>query len=292
MNFRSMRALQQSINGFLISRWTKRGIFWSRGILYLIWVELWGDGFPQQGMVTKVSAVTAATSADQSMPSVAMNASGEFAIVWRRVVPGGADIYAQRYQPDRHPMAGVLRLNSETAGVETMPDVSIDADGHFMAVWSNTSSRFSDYIFVRWFDPSGNLLTDETQIRYQGDIVGRNLAVDGTPDGEFVVVWADPNPGGIHTGVLSKYFTVKPPEILSVEIGADRKSLVVGFSQEMATYGVGNALDPANWGLKLPDGRYLIQVNPQLSGLYRMPRRNNLDGESPRTITREMGRMT
>ena len=75
----------------------------------------------------------------QSVPSVAMAASGEFIITWESLVQDGSGwgIYAQRYAADGGSIGGEFRVNSTTASTQWYSSVALNDSGQAIIVWSS-----------------------------------------------------------------------------------------------------------------------------------------------------------
>src|SRR5262245_33868384 len=80
------------------------------------------------------------TSYFQSSPSVAVDASGNFVVVWASGGGFGSDtsgfsIEAQRYDSAGVPLGGQFQVNTYTTNYQTHPRVAADAAGNFVVVW-------------------------------------------------------------------------------------------------------------------------------------------------------------
>ncbi len=226
--------------------------------------EIFARWFSAAGVGTTTFRVNTNISGAQDSPSVAMNRNGEFAIVWKGETKKVADVYGKRYDRLRRPIGDEFRLNTETLGSQSLPDVAIDENGNLIVVWTDTGGASGDGISARWFDQSGNLLADEFRVVTSANVGGRSATVNTTPAGEFVVSWSTPK--GTGSEIRTQRFTLRPPIAQSAKIGSGGNSLVISFSQKMATTGVGSISEPANWALQLADGRYLAQKDADISG--------------------------
>jgi hypothetical protein len=201
--------------------------------------------------------VNTTTAGAQDSPRVAMNRSGEFAVTWRGDGIDGSDVFAQRFDRMQRPISGEFVVSTSRTGQQAVPDLSLDRDGNIAFVWSDSST--SDGFNLRWFDKWGNLLADESRIDDTAHALNRPARVSSSPDGEIFVAYSI-EAGPSSEPIYVQHYTLKPPTVLSARIGTDNKSFIVAYSQEMATSGVGDVLSPANWALRLPDGRYLAQA--------------------------------
>jgi hypothetical protein len=198
---------------------------------------------------------------------IAMNRSGEFAIAWSSENGGDLDVYAQRYDRERRPMGGEVVINAPLGRNQSLLDVALDADGNMLMLWADSESMDDKRYSARWFDKWGNLLGETIRV---SDIPDTFNGVDATvgmaAEGEFLVFWAAPNANGPSV-ISAQRYTLLPPTVLEVSPAPTGSSIVVGFSQQMASSGAGSALSPANWALRLPDGRYLVQDDPSIPGM-------------------------
>jgi hypothetical protein len=77
------------------------------------------------------------TDYEQMNPAVAMDADGDFVVVWQTndFEGTGLEIRGQRYDPAGAPVGGEFQVNTTTLYDQTRPDVTMDADGDFVVVW-------------------------------------------------------------------------------------------------------------------------------------------------------------
>lgn len=165
---------------------------------------------------------------------------------------------------NRNTLGREFRVNGGTDGSQITPDVGIDREGNLVFLWSEVNTSTGNGYTARWYDKWGSLLADDFQIARFPSSNPNRPTLSLTPAGEFTVAWLDQSTTG--NRLLAQRYTVRPPTVLEVSRSALENSIVISFSQEMAVTGPGNALEPANWAIKLPDGRYLVQATPGLTG--------------------------
>ena len=139
--------------------------------------------------------VNSVTLGSQSDPSIAMDASGDFVIVWNSFGQDGDDfgIYAQRYKAGGSVAGGEFRVNTDTIGPQQAPSIAMDAGGNFVITWESaiqTKINGGDFdIFARRYNANG---------RPEGAEFPVNTATDGTQsapsialdaEGDFVITW-------------------------------------------------------------------------------------------------------
>ncbi len=161
-----------------------------------IFGQLYGaDGVPVGGEFQ----VNTTASSDQLTPSVAKNFDGSFVVVWDSFGDGGSEqgILGQRFTADGNPMGDEFSVNSATVANRFFPDVTIQNDGSFMAVWeSDGESGNGRDIVARRFDANGQPQGDEFQVN---TVAARDQllpAVDMNRRGQSVVVWTHQSDSG------------------------------------------------------------------------------------------------
>ncbi len=262
-----IRVNSQSPSG---DQWTPDVAMDALGNFLVTWNSVDGEAsevmarwFSAAGVADDEFRVNTTTAGNQDQPRAAMNPSGEFAVVWRSLSGSDADIYAQRYDSQCRPIGGEFPVNASTTGAQELPDLAIDEDGNLLVVWSDGNPTGSGYT-ARWFDKWGNRLADEFRVSDVQGVALLEASVNMTPDGESVIAWLAADGSGGST-ILVQHYTLLPPTVLDVALGETGDCIVVAFSQPMATTGVGSVLSTANWALRLPDGRYIIQDDPNNS---------------------------
>ena len=140
----------------------------------------------------------------QSKPSVAMDAAGNFVVVWQSYNQDGSDsgIFARRYNQNGIALEDEFQVNTFTTHQQYEPQIARDKNGNFVVTW--TSGAFdtigqdgSGYgIFAQLYTAAGNTQGDEFQVNTytlgnQGYMAGSTVALDA--DGDFVIAWAGGN---------------------------------------------------------------------------------------------------
>lgn len=158
--------------------------------------------------------VNTETTQDQSNPSVAADAQGNFIVVWRSLFQDGdgLGIFGQRFQADGTPSGGEVQLNDQGAGSQSQPAVTMAPNGQFAVVWTNTSPTAGpsdgdgSSVFGRRFDAGGAALGGDFQIHtyITGDQTRPRAAM--TPDGSFTVAWMSAEGDGGAEGVFAQPF--------------------------------------------------------------------------------------
>ncbi len=135
------------------------------------------------------------TPSRQVFPWVALDAAGEFVVVWESYEQdggaGGYGVFGQRFDAGGQPAGGEFAINTTTSGSQEQPAVVSDPAGNFVVVWSSPGQDGSGSgVIGRRYDETGLPLTGEFLVNSftTGDQNLPVAAADGA--GNFVVAWA------------------------------------------------------------------------------------------------------
>ena len=130
---------------------------------------------------------------DQSRPSVASSASGDFVVVWQSAGQDSDDlgIVARRFSSAGAPVATEFQVTTYTTTNRDYPSLAVAPDGDFVVVWQSYVLGDTDTraIVGRRFSSAGDPLGSELQIN---TLTGNNPRVPSVAmaaDGRFVVAW-------------------------------------------------------------------------------------------------------
>lgn len=110
---------------------------------------------------------------DQERPQLAVDANGDFVVVWHADGPTGDDtslasIQGRRFDSLGVPLGTQFVANTYTTGNQIAPDISMQSAGDFVVVWNS--------------DQAGNGDSSERSIQ------GQRFASDGTPQGNQFLI--------------------------------------------------------------------------------------------------------
>ena len=130
------------------------------------------------------------TSNNQANPAIAMDANGNFMIVWSSYFTGDRsnEIFGQRFDPNCTPVGGEFQINTTTTGNQTESSIAMNAVGSFVVAWQGPGIDEED-IFIQQFDPNGQPLDYELLVNSYIQGRQRYPKVAMNRDGVFVVVW-------------------------------------------------------------------------------------------------------
>ncbi|MCC6573530.1 MAG: hypothetical protein IT462_07040 [Planctomycetes bacterium] len=140
---------------------------------------------------SQLNVTTGAGNNDQR-PDVAMNADGDFVVVWLEDATP-TDVVAQRYSAGGMPVGTPITVNTNT-GSKFDPAVAIDADGNFAVTWEAFFNASNDFISARIFNADGTARTGQIAVGSTLNGIGRpDIAMDA--DGDIVVTWEEVTAG-------------------------------------------------------------------------------------------------
>jgi len=133
------------------------------------------------------------TTDHQNRPSILVDASGAFVVVWGSREQDGSEvgIYGQRYSSSGASLGPEFQVNTYTTGLQFLPSIAA-IHGGFVVVWTSRDQDGSgDGVFGQRYTDSG--VPQDTEFRANAYTTGyqSDPALAATPDGEVVMVWAD-----------------------------------------------------------------------------------------------------
>ncbi len=149
------------------------------------------------------------TTSDQSRPSVSMNSSGSFVVVWQDAQQEGSGpgIFGQRFDSAGAPVGSEFQVNTTTTGLQERPSVAMFASGGFVVVWQSIVGEGPNRnIVAQRYDDAGNPLGTEFPVNTLSSR-NQNGHVAADDEDNFVVVWQtddDGDPG--NSNVLGRRF--------------------------------------------------------------------------------------
>ncbi|MGV3526472.1 MAG: hypothetical protein ACO1RX_19800 [Candidatus Sericytochromatia bacterium] len=149
------------------------------------------------------------TTGAQFVPSLAMNAAGEFAIAWQSVGQDGdyEGIYAQRYNSAGSPEGSEFQVNTYTSGTQSNSQIALDSDGDLIVVWESFQDGDGRGIYAQRYDSAGSPEGSEFQVNtyttgFQS--VG-SLAMDAS--GDWLMAWISSGQDGNGAGVYAQRYS-------------------------------------------------------------------------------------
>ena len=136
-------------------------------------------------------AVNTFTTGWQYLPHVAMNAAGQFVVVWQGDYQDGDyyGILGRRYDNTGSPLGAEFTVNSYFTGKQYEPEVGLAADGRFVVAWEGEGSGDDLGIFGRRFDAAGSPVGLDFQVNDVTYDYQTRPSLSVAADSSFVVAW-------------------------------------------------------------------------------------------------------
>jgi hypothetical protein len=153
------------------------------------------DGEPI-GSETQVNTYT---SSDQYDSAITNLSDGGYFITWRSY-QGTHDIYGQRYDANGAKVGDETLLNSNTAGHQYEPEITLLDDGGYVIVWQDGD------IHAQRFDADGNSVGDQFTVNDYTASTQDKPVVQATADGGYVIAWQTSGKDGSGYAIAAKQF--------------------------------------------------------------------------------------
>lgn len=138
---------------------------------------------------------------NQRNSSIAMNAVGDFVVVWesQNQDTDGYGIYAKRFSADGQPIGNAFQVNTVSPNNQQNAAVAIATNGSFVVVWESEVQDGSGWgIFAQRYGADGKPIGAEFQVNpadgAANDQRKPSVAMDATT-GDFVVTWTSDDGG-------------------------------------------------------------------------------------------------
>jgi len=164
------------------------------------------DGAP----VADEFGVNVDTSGSQWVSDVAMDAAGNFVVVWQTYTYSEQTVVARRYDANGVALGGELPIGGASAPASS-PSVAATADGRFVVAWEQGMESGGRDIRAHRFAADGTAEGDELQVNTHTTGSQGRPVVATDDDGNFVVAWTaygyfNPPPDGDAGGVFAQAF--------------------------------------------------------------------------------------
>jgi hypothetical protein len=187
------------------------------GDFVVVWSSSGQDG-GEEGIFARRFASTGAalgaeiqvnqfTTGAQTSPAVAMDADGDFVVVWQSALQDGSEngVFARRFASSGAAVGGELQVNTYTPSYQRAAVVAMDATGDFVVAWTSERDGSGFGVFARRFASTGAPAGGEFQVstytyNYQG-----NPEIGMEDNGDFVVAWESYQDGASY-GVFARRF--------------------------------------------------------------------------------------
>jgi hypothetical protein len=152
--------------------------------------------------------VNTTTDNHQQLPDAAMDANGNFVVVFQNHLPvTNANVAAQRYNAAGEPQGDEFQVNTTASSGNTFPAVAMDDDGDSVVVWMDFGDDGSGYgVFGQRYNAAGTAQGINFPVNATTANAQRRPDVAMDADGDFVVVWEDDQFGDSHQSIKAQRF--------------------------------------------------------------------------------------
>ena len=142
----------------------------------------------------------------QRYPSVAVDGSGNFVVVWESLLQDGDTfgVFGQRFTSSGAPLGPEFRVNTATTASQAGASLAIDSAGNFVVVWRSLDGAAYGS-FGQRYSSSGAPLGPEFRVNTYTTGGNAGPAVAADPSGNFVVAWMSEQDGSFY-GVYGQRF--------------------------------------------------------------------------------------
>ncbi|MGB3491712.1 MAG: hypothetical protein WBA57_03215, partial [Elainellaceae cyanobacterium] len=146
--------------------------------------------------------VNTTTVDDQRLPNIAVDAQGNYVVVWESTDPdsGNAGIFAQRYDRFGTAIGGEIEVAADATRNEFVSSVGMDANGNFVVAWTDGGGDDNE-VRARRFGSDGNALGDSFLVNTETTDNQDTPDIAMNANGQFVITWEslgqDANGNGI-----------------------------------------------------------------------------------------------
>ena len=158
------------------------------GSSYGVYAQRFSASGAAQGSEFRVNT---ATTGDQSLSRVAMDASGNFVVTWTNYNTNSGDIWAQRYDSSGVAQGSNFQVNTYTSNIQAYSDIAMNASGDFVVVWESTNQDGSGLgVYGQRYNAAGVAQGGEFRVNVTTTNHQESGKVGMADDGSFVISWS------------------------------------------------------------------------------------------------------
>jgi hypothetical protein len=149
------------------------------------------------------------TLSNQRESAVAMDADGDFVVVWESAGQDGSSygVYAQRYHASGVARGAAFKVNTYTSNNQSNPAVAMDAAGDFVVTWQSEGQDGNGReIYAQRYNTAGAAQGNEFRVNTETTGSQSNPAIAMDADGDFVVTWEGPYQDGDGNGIYAQRY--------------------------------------------------------------------------------------
>ena len=144
----------------------------------------------------------------QGFPSVSVDSTGNFVVVWESGYQDGSayGAFGQRFASSGAPLGPEFRVNTYTTGAQYDPKVARDSTGNFIVVWSSVQDGSAEGVFGQRYASTGAPLGVEFRVNTYTTSGQFFPGVACDSAGNFVIVWMSQFQDGSSDGIFGQRF--------------------------------------------------------------------------------------
>jgi len=145
----------------------------------------------------------------QTNPSVAVDGSGNFVVVWSSDGQDGSfyGVFARRFDRAGARLGGEFQVNTHTTYPQDHPVVAMDGSGNFVVAWQSLGQDGAGYgVFAQRFDSAGVPVGGEFQVNTHTSDQQYDPSIAVGSSGNFVVAWTSRAQEAFDLGVFAQLF--------------------------------------------------------------------------------------
>ena len=149
------------------------------------------------------------TTSIQSKSKVAVDADGDFVVVWQSSGQDGSSngVYGQRYNAAGVAQGSEFRVNTYTASTQASPSVAMDNDGNYVVSWQSYGQDGNGYgVYGQRYNAAGVAQGSEFRVNSTTADYQYQSSTSMDADGDFVVVWSSYGQDGNGYGVYGQRY--------------------------------------------------------------------------------------
>jgi Ca2+-binding RTX toxin-like protein len=199
----SPQAIAMDVDGDFVVTWSSTG---QDGFNDGVYAQRYSRAGVAQGGEFQVNSFT---TNNQRYSTVAMDADGDFVVIWSSTGQDGSDygVYAQRYNAAGVAQGGEFQVNSFTTNSQRNSTVAMDADGDFVVTWASYGQDGSRYgVYAQRYNAAGIAQGSEFKVSSFTTGSQRDSTVAMDADGDFVITWSSIGQDGSGYGVYAQRY--------------------------------------------------------------------------------------
>jgi len=171
---------------------------------------IYAQRFDENGVaLAPVFQVNSFSHGNQQLADIAMNAKGEFIIVWQggNFDGSGTGVFGTLYNELGEAIRADFQINTYFQNDQNFPAVAMNESGAFVVVWQSDGQDGSDNgVFAQRFDAFGQAIGTEIAVNTTTTDDQAKPAVVLYEDGGFLAVWESQGQDGSGGGIYGQLF--------------------------------------------------------------------------------------